>query len=436
MPNQKINRRHFLKKSMACVAALGFPAIIPSSVLGRNGRTAPNNRINLAFIGLGNRGFRWDAPIGTLVRSFIAFEDCHVSIACDVDRRWRDDTKKFVDQTYGNKDCEAINDFREILIRKDIDALVVATPHHWHAEMTVLACQYGKDIYIEKPISNTIHQARAMVEAARRYGRIVQCGTQARSSSIIKYACSAIREEKIGQIKKIQIGINGGQPGSHCHLPAEPVPDYLDWDLFVGPAPWRPYNSRLRGASHYFGGGTITDHGQHFFDVAQWGMGMDNTGPVEIYPPDGKDHEFLTFKYRNGTKMTLRLRGDEGMVHGTRFIGTEGEIYIQAWENRVEFVKPKELGEKYYKQAQLTQLMPERIIANNHAYDFVDCIRTRKKPHADIEIGCRSVTVAHLANICLWTERPLRWDPEKEEFIGDTDANRYLEKPSRAPWKV
>jgi predicted dehydrogenase len=436
MPSFKTNRRDFLKKSLAGVAALGFPAIVPPSVFGRNGRVAPNNRINLAFIGLGNRGFRWDAPIGTLVRSFISFEDCHVSIACDVDRRYRDDTKGFVDQTYGNKDCEALNDFREILVRKDIDAVVVATPHHWHAEMTVLACQHGKDVYCEKPISNTVHQARAMVEAARRYGRIVQCGTQARSSSIITYACRAIQEGKIGNIRNIQIGISGGQPGSHYHLPAEPVPDYLDWDLFVGPAPWRPYNSQLRGAGHYFGGGTITDHGQHFFDVAQWGLGMDHSGPTEIYPPDGKTHEFLTYKYANGTEMNLRLRGDKGMIIGTTFIGTEGEIFVQAWEDRVDFIRPKELGDKYYQQAQLTSLRPEGIIANNHAYDFVNCIRTRKKPHADIEIGCRSVTVAHLANIGLWTNRPLRWDPIREDFRDDKDASRYLQTLPRAPWKV
>jgi predicted dehydrogenase len=283
-------------------------------------------------------------------------------------------------------------------------------------------------------MAQTVRRARAMVDAARRYGRIVQVGTQARSSRKFAYTCWIIREGKIGRIRQIRIGCGG--PPQRCNLPAQPIPEGLDWDLWVGPSQWRPYHVDLyEHAGHYinFGGGGVTDWGHHFFDVAQWALGTDESGPIEVHPPDGKKREFVTFKYANGIEMILHM-DQEGrrLSQGTDFIGTEGRIQTMAWDDYVHF-EPASLGRRYHVQARGGM---SQGLCNAHIQDFLDCVRNRWKPNADVEIGCRSVTVAHLANIVLWTNRSMRWDPATERFVDDERANRYLDIACREPWHI
>jgi predicted dehydrogenase len=315
-----------------------------------------------------------------------------------------------------------------------IDAVVIATPHHWHAIPAILACEHGKDVYVEKPMALTVQRARAMVDAARRYGRVVQVGTQARSSRKFAYACRIIREGKIGRIDQIRIGC--GNPPGRCTLPAQSVPDGLDWDLWVGASPWRPYHVDLYehgGRYIHFGGGGVTDWGQHFFDVAQWALDMDGSGPIEIHPPDGKDRAFVTFRYGNGVEMILHMdKAGKRLSQGTDFLGTEGRIQTMAWDDYVHF-EPQGLGRAYHAA---TRGGMSQGLCNAHIQNFLDCVRSRQRPNADVEIGCRSVTVAHVANIVLWANRSLRWDPARERFVDDEAANRYLDVACREPWHI
>ena len=300
-PSGCVTRRHFLHRTATTAAglALGTPSILRGSALGFS-RTAPSERVTLGFIGLGWKGF--EGCWGSLLQTFIADRSCQVLAVCDVDRRYVERAKSFVDQTYENQDCATFRDFRELIVRPDLDAVVIATPDHWHAVQTIWACREGKDVFCEKPLSLTIREARAMVDAGRRYRRVVQTGSQSRSNNRVRFGCEVVRQGRIGEVREVHVTC--GPPSVPCDLPAEPVPDYLDWDLWLGPAPWRPYHSRIhpvqfRAWFDYSGGG-MTDWGAHHFDIAQWGLGMDHSGPVEIIPPDGHTQQRLTLKYANG----------------------------------------------------------------------------------------------------------------------------------------
>jgi len=450
MKTNEINRRSFLKTGLTAATSLSLPTIIPSHSWARDNNTAPSNRITIGFIGVGNRGF------GDLVRGFMGLSDCRVLAVCDVNRRFANKAKAYVDQTYGNTDCAVYGDFREILVRKDIDAVVIGTPDHWHAVMTVMACQHGKDVYCEKPLSRTIREAKVVVEAARRYARVVQVGSHARSSPIIRYACQVVRQGGIGEIKKI-IAVCGVPP-FFWNLPPEPVPDYFDWDMWVGPALWRPYNRDLVQLLNWrqnrdYSGGAMSDRGAHFYDVAHWGMGMDYSGPVEIIPSDGKDDRLVTLKYANGVEVIHpKIQNDWGLHDkysiGTYFFGSEGTVYVHTWREIATF-EPESLGKAYFQKLKAMNAIrnaeavrnPQRDInsptlTSNHLENFLDCVRNRKRPNADVDLARHSVIVPLLANIALYTNRNLRWNPDKEEFINDSDANRYLDKPRREPWTL
>lgn len=432
----KTSRRGFIKHTLGTAAVFALPTIVPSKVFGGNGRAAPNDRIAIGFIGMGGRVMGKASNNYTGLLSFFQAEKaCVVRAVCDVNQNHLRTAQERVNQLNGNRDCLAFGDFRELLAHSSIDAVVIGTSHNWHGVMTVLACRAGKDVYVEKPISNTIGEAKKMARAAQRYGRIVQAGTQARSSTRFQYAMSAIHRGVLGQIKQIRIGCSGVPV--HCDLPAQPVPDYLDWDMWVGPSPWRPYHERLYDrCGHYigFGGGGITDWGQHFFDVAQWGLGMDHAGPTAIYPADGSKHEFLTFKYDQGTEMILHMKDNRHLSTGTLFIGENGEINTMAWGDEVSF-KPTHLANQYFDHLFRNKSNMGKLLGN-HVTNFLDCIRSRKRPNADVAISYRGVTVAHLANIGLWLKRPLTWDPSKERFVNDEEANRYLETAHRSPWVI
>ncbi|OHB70359.1 MAG: hypothetical protein A2V70_08365 [Planctomycetes bacterium RBG_13_63_9] len=423
----RLDRRGFVRRCAATAATVGIPLAVPGSALGL-GQPAPSERITFGFIGLGWKGF--EGCFGSLLQSFIAFKEVQVRAVCDVDRRFCQRARQFVDKRYGREDCAAYNDFRNMIDRSDIDAVVIATPDHWHAVQTIMACTAGKDVYCEKPLSLTIEEARSMVTAARRHARVVQTGSQSRSNPRVRAACELARDGRIGRISEVYAGCGG--PSVPCPLPPAPVPDYLDWDMWLGPAPSRPYSDGIhpkafRSFVDYSGGG-VTDWGAHHFDIGQWGLGMDHTGPVEIIPP-GNETERLTFKYANGVRM---YHSDYEGFGGVTFLGSQGRIAVHGVDGATK-MQPESLEN----EVRGAVARWEDIHANKgHYEDFLDCVRTRRRPAADVEIGCRTVTVCHLANIAYALKRPLKWDPVREEFRGDVEANRMRARSKREPWHV
>jgi len=444
-------RRAFLRGVAAAGGVVASPWMIPASALGRDGAVAPSSRIALGFIGVGvmGQGHLW---------CYLGYPDDQVVAVCDVDQWRREDAKKTVERTYAAKrpggtyrGCETYNDLRDLLARDDVDAVVVATGDNWHGLATVMAAKAGKDVYCEKPASKTIAEARATVDACRRYGRVGQIGLQQRSTHEFRKACRLVREGRIGKVKIVYVGFPG--TSSHVNLPAEPVPEGLDWDLWLGPAPWRPFNGRFHIYGkpahlvpwHFcrdFGGGNLTSNAVHAFDVVQWGLGMDESGPVEVIPPETGEHPSLTYKYADGVLLQVEWKLDpekhfvpRGWDPDTRienfgalFVGEEGWIHV----GRQGFLKS--FPEAIVEQSDAGANAHEPV--RNHHQNWLDCIRTRKEPACDVDVGCRSTIVSHLGCIAHWTGRALKWDPAKEEFLGDDEANRLRWRPMRDPWRT
>lgn len=427
--SNRLTRRQFLKTT--ATAAVAAPTLLPSSVW--SAEKSPNDRFTLGFIGLGkqNRG---------LLSGFINSKQTQVVAVCEVDTKRREHAQKSVVDHYAKqtdkgtfKGCEAYKDFRELVARKDIDGVVIATPDHWHAIQVIAAADAGKDIYCEKPLSLTIREAREMVKAVRRNQRILQTGSMQRSSQEFRKACELVRNGRIGKVQKVIVGV--GAPSKWCDLPEEAMEPGLDWDLWLGPAPMRPYNSVLspRGIHDHFpnwrnyreySGGMMTDWGAHHFDIAQWGLGMDDSGPVEIIPPENPNARTgVRFLYANGVEMI-----HDSSKGGATFIGTEGKIFVDRGRFEAE---PESLG-----QEPLGENAIRLYASNNHLQDWLNCVRSRKLPICDVEIGARSVSVCHLGNLAYWNHRRLKWDPAKEQFIGDAEANTWLDYQRRGSWKV
>jgi len=430
MNRSSLTRRQFLQSTATVIA----PILLPSALWAAAAEARPNARITLGFIGVGKQGRH-------LLNSFLPHGNVQIVAVNDVDTTRRLHHKKLVDEFYsakGNKDykgCDEYRDFREVIARKDIDAVVIAAPDHWHAYPAVMAANAKKDIYCEKPLSLTIHEARAMANAVRQNQRVFQTGSMQRSSTEFYKACSLVRNGRIGQIKEVYVSVGG--PSKWCDLPEEPMEPGLDWDFWLGPAPKRPYNSVLspRGVHDHFpnwrnyreySGGMMTDWGAHHFDIAQWGLGMDESGPVEIIPPNGKDVKRLTYKYANG--VVMYHGGLEGYGFGVVFVGANGKVCVDRGKFKTE---PASLAEEKF------DALPVKLYrSNNHYKDFIDAIQSRKPPICDVEVGARSVTVCHLGNLAYWNQRPLKWDPKKEQFLGDAEANQWLDNAKRGPWKV
>jgi predicted dehydrogenase len=426
-----VSRRTFL--GQAGLAAVAGPLIISARALGREDRPAAGDRLTLGFIGVGkqNRGH---------LRKFLDRPEVQVVAVCDVDTTRREDAKGRVERKYGDgqrsdyKGCAAYNEFRELLARDDIDAVVIATPDHWHAIPAIEACRAKKDIYCEKPLSLTIHEARVMVDAARQHDIVFQTGSQQRTEFDGKFrkACEYVRSGRIGQVLTVHVGVGG--PSKWCDLEGEMPEPGLDWNTWLGPAPERPYNSILspRGVHDHFpawrsyreySGGSYTDFGAHHYDIAQWGLGMDDSGPVEIIPPeDEKAFVGLRYRYANGVEMV------HGGPSGVTFIGTKGIIQVdrKLLISIPEKILEEPLGEKDVHLGEAT----------SHHQDWLDCIRSRRRPIADVEIGARSVTVCHLGNLAYWNRRALRWDPQAWRFVGDDEANSWLDRTRRDPWQL
>ncbi len=432
--NTKISRRSLVAGAIgATVGAFALPAIVPAGALGRGGKRAPGSRIVMGHIGVGGQGMQhviggpWTQKGGMTGR-----DDVRVVAVCDVNKQRVDNARSTVNQRYGSQDCKAYGDFRELLARPDIDAVLIATGERWHPLISMEAAKAGKDVYCEKPTSVTIDEAIALRNTVRRYGTVFQQGTQQRSSYSFRFACELVRNGYIGDLKEVIVGCGGPPAFKECDLPAQPTPAWLDYDMWLGPAPWRPYNDNLVGgwmAYRDFSGGEMTNWGAHHFDIAQWGIGAELSGPVEIVPPNGKDVKVLTYHYANGVVLTRdpeRTARESPDGNGVVFVGTKGKVAVWRYDLKTwpDNLKTQKIG-------------PNELhlhSAENHHTDWLDAIRTRSRPGADIAISSRSITVCHLGNIAYELGRPIKWDPANEQFVKDPDATRLLARRMRAPW--
>ena len=428
-----LSRRAFLNKTVRYGAgAMMIPQIVRAEVLGQK---APSNRIVMGAIGVGGQGTRHVVGgIWTPEGGLVSRDDVQMVAVCDVNANRRNEVRDAVNARYGNKDCVAYGDFRELLARPDIDAVLIATGDRWHPLVSMAAARAGKDVYCEKPISVTIEEALAMRREVRRYGTVFQMGTQQRSSLAFRSACELVRNGYIGEVKEVVIGVGGPAGVRQCNLPAQPVPAWLDYDMWLGPTPWRPYHADyVNGWMAYrdLSGGEMTNWGAHHFDIAQWGLGMDESGPVEVIPPDGKDVKFLTYRYANGALMTRdpdRLARECGQNNGLMFVGTEGKV--AAWRYAFK-TWPDNLTRQKIRPGEI-----HLHSAENHHTDFLNSVRTRTRPGSDIAIGARTLTVCHLGNIAYELGRPVRWDPQNEHFVDDPEADRLFSRRMRSPWHL
>jgi len=427
MQKPKLTRRDFFKATGGAAVTFAIPAIVPSTIFGGN---APSNRINIGVIGTGEMGI-------VNLKSFIHRPGSQVVAVCDVDRRHREKARRTAKLTENS----SYNDFRELLARADIDAVVVVTPDHWHAMISIMAAKAGKDIYCEKPLAYNVAEGRALCETVKRYGRILQTGTFQRSVRSFRFACELVRNGKIGKLRTIKVEIPENRSTNPTTWKPESVPDGLDYDMWIGPAPFRPYTSQ---GCHYnwhflygFASGQLTNWGAHMLDIAQWGNDADMAGPVEVtgtgeFPKEGLfETPFkynLEYTYANGVKLFCTTRKPDGPETHVRFEGDDGWIFVS--RERL-FSEPVDLLQ--------TKLWPNDIHlyqSNDHQYNFLDCVRSRKRPVVDAETGHRSATVCHIGNIAVRLGRKLKWNPEKERFINDDEANRMLSRPMRTPWHV
>jgi predicted dehydrogenase len=426
---KRITRRSFLRYGAASAAAtVSLPTIVQSGALGTNGVITPSNQITIGQIGFGWIG-------GSHLETLLGRKDVRYVAACDVNGQKLEEVRQRIESKYEERHgkgnyhgCSVYHDFREMMTREDIDAVVIATPDHWHASISIQAATSGKDIYCEKPMTLTVREARAVVKAVRRYNRVFQTGSQQRSNVFgqFRQACELVRNGRIGKV--LRIDVSTGVPPKPCDLPAESQPDYFDWDMWLGPTLWRPYHSKLAAVNwrpyrEYCGGG-FADMGAHHFDIAQWALDMDESGPTAIYPPDGKERERVSFKYANG----IIMNHVGGNSLGLTFHGSDGVLYVgrDGFWTKPESIAKDPIGPgdiRLYK-------------SNDHHGNWLDCIRTRRRCVADVEIGARSATICHLGNIAYELKQELKWDPFEERFIGNEEANRLLSRPMRSPWHL
>lgn len=402
--SRRLTRRGFLRSSAVLGAA---PLILGKRVWGAN------DRLTMGCIGVGGQG-RGD------MSGFLGFKDVRVVAVCDVVGRHRDQARDIVDRHYGNKDCRVYGDYREVLARPDIDIVLIATPDHWHAIIATEAMKQGKDVYCEKPESLTVRQGRIMTDVARRYGRVMSGGSQ-RVWGDYHWFHRMVRGGRIGTPREAWVNVGG--PSEACYLPPVPVPADVDWDMWLGPSPWRPFHPTLieggfRPYRDYSGGG-MTDWGCHTFGGAMFCLNLHETGPVEVIPPDGKDHPQLTYVFANG----VRIYHGGGWGGLLSFRGTGGELPARGVGDFEQETPPDIHIPNYKGQGGIFG-------------DFLHCVRTRERPFRDIELGHRTASLCHIGNIAYWLKRPLRWDPAREEFVGDPEANRWLDRPMREPWTI
>jgi hypothetical protein len=422
---KKQSRRNFLKQGLAATGGLALaPMIVPSSVLGRGGAVPPSERIVLGAIGIGNRG-------SYVLDCFLPEPGVQFVAICDVKESRRRAVKKKADELYGNSDCAMYRDLRDLLARPDIDAVLIATGPNWHALASILAAQAGKDVYCEKPCAKTIAHSLALAETFRRTGRVYQAGTQRRSLPNFAFAVELAQQGKLGKLHTVHAQPRGLETESSGWFPAEPEPprEEVDWDLYLGPAAWRPFNQKLMNAFHFekgggLVGGGVLEWGSHCVDLCQWANNSDLTAAVEYWPEGKQVHA----RYANGVKLVIR---DDGWLPlGSCPVRFEGETgWVETGDN----------GEMAASPAELIASPRPRIAgypANFHVRDFLKCVRTRGRTRAHADAACWSHITCHAANIALFLGRRLRFDPATCEFIGDEEANRLRSEALREPWRV
>jgi predicted dehydrogenase len=437
--SSRTNRRLFLKQAaLGTASCLAVPYFVPRHVLGMGRQPGANEQIVVGVIGVGVRGKQ-------LIRNIQRLSGKgRVAAICDCDARKVAETVR-----EHQADWKTYEDYRRLIEQPDLDGVMICTPHHQHVLPAMLACQAGRDVYVEKPLSNYVTEGRALVKAARKYGRVVQTGSQQRTMEMNRFACELVRDGGIGQVKVIEaVRFDGPTPYPQDGLPEEPVPDGFNWDLFQGPAPTRPYNRLL--AAHWsenLGGcwtswrdysGNGTDMMAHSLDMVQYALGADESGPVEFWPVDENGMQTrVDFRYANGievhSKFAAYTTPQRGPLLGAIFVGERCKIEINRNKfttNPTDFVPnppdPK-LAEKWE---------GDGWVAYGHIENWFDCIVSRAKPTADVEIGHRTVTVGHLINIAREVGRKLRWDPVNEQIIDDPEARALLDRPRRPGWEL
>lgn len=424
--SQQVHRRRFLKTALSAGAAIAAPQIIPSSALGRDGVAPPSERIILGGIGIGNRG-TYD------LGCFLPQPDVEFAAVCDVKQARRIAVKKMADEKYGNQNCAMYRDFRELLDRSDIDAVLIATGPNWHATAAVYAAKAGKDMYCEKPCTKNISQSLILNDTIRRTGRVFQAGTQRRNLPHFAFACELARTGKLGKLKRVFAQPNGMKALTSGWLTpeSEPPKEVVDWNMYLGPAAWRPFNAQqLDGFNFEKGGGLVgggvLEWGSHCVDLCQWAVGADNIAPVEYNPPkDGR----IVARYENGVELILRDTG--WLPLGSCPVRFEGETgWVETGDSgKLILSSPTLLAGRKVEEI-------DGYPATFHVREFLDCVKSRSQPKGNAEAACYAHIACHAANIALYLDRPVRYDLKKHEFPGDDQANRLRSEALREPWRI
>ena len=435
---RSLSRRKFLsdiaKASAGVAGAFGFPTIVRASALGRSGAVAPSNRIVMAGVGFGMMGF-------PNMESFLGKDEVQWVAVCDLDKNHLSEAKGIVDRKYGNADCATYHDFRELLLRRDLDAISIAVPDHWHAILAISSARAGLDIYAEKPLFHELREGRAMCEAVRRYGRVWQTGSWQRSVENFHRACELVRNGRIGKVRRIEVGLPSGHFDFAKTFGQEaiaPPPPELDYDFWVGPSPYVPYcKARVHMNWRWntdFGGGQLMDWIGHHGDIAHWGMGWDTAGPVEVegrgeFPTQGIYNSalryYVTAVYADGTPMVI-AGGHPEIRSGTKWIGDYGWV----WVDRGGFeASPAGLVHEVIGPNEI-----KLIESRDHHQNFLDSVRSRGLTIAPCEVAHRSASVGFLGTIAIELGRKIRWDPATETILDNPEADRLLGRAYRKPW--
>ncbi|MHC1766944.1 MAG: Gfo/Idh/MocA family protein [Verrucomicrobiia bacterium] len=438
MEHSNLSRRSFLARTATTVAVLGFPTFIPSSALGKDGAVAPSNRITIGGIGVGGRG-------KDILRAMVGARDAQVLALCDPYKDRRQESKQFVDRQAGDSGCSVYSDYREVLARKDIDAVFIAAQDHWHALIATAAAAQGKDMYCEKPLGTSVRESQAIRDAVRRHGRVFQTGTQQRSETNFRVACELARNGYLGRIHTVEVAAPGPayRPAYKGPFDPQPVPEGFEWDMWLGPAPRKPYNpGRVAWPDWYliwdYCAGFIVNWGVHHLDIALWGCPQLAEEPFEVecqatYRKEGFTDNVngwkATFTYPSGLKMIFT--DETGQETGCRFIGDQGWVYADRgrYSAEPEVLRPESLSQFKFRDSDIRLHRSE-----NHALDFLQSVRSRRDPVSDVDAGHRASCFGMIADIAGRLERKVKWDPKKEEFIDDPEATALLTRPMRDPW--
>jgi predicted dehydrogenase len=417
------DRRRFLKAALGAGAALAAPYVVPGAVLGKDGAVPPSEQIAMAGLGIGGRG-------SYVMSCFMKEPDARFVACCDPRADRRERTKRSIEARYGS--CREYRDFRELLACPDIDAVLITTGSNWHALLSIYSAKAGKDVYCEKPCTKTIMESLALADVFRRTARVFQGGMQRRNVPHFVFAAELARSGKLGKLTAVHAHPAGLTTVSSVWAPPQPEPDksVVDWDMFLGPAAWRPFNSGLLNSGFEKGGGMLgggcLEWGSHCIDMCQWANRADNTSPVEYFPVENGQ---ATARYANGTKLVVR--NDGWLPLGSCPVRYEGEAgWIEAGDSgKFILSSPSLRGGK---------TVPEiaGYPATFHVRDFLNCVKSRGMPRANAEVACNTHVTCHAVNIAIFLNRPLKYDPQKHEFLGDEEANRLRGEAIRDPWHV